>query len=59
MESGTPFANASNEVTRLIVQLKREIAKPALAMPTTKALPLVQLLPGMMNGKPSELVEED
>lgn len=46
MESGTPFAHASNEVTRLIVQLKREIAKPALAMPTTKALPQVATTAG-------------
>jgi len=28
LESGSPFSEASNEVTRLIVQIKRELAKP-------------------------------
>ncbi|WP_342620819.1 methyl-accepting chemotaxis protein [Rhodoferax sp. GW822-FHT02A01] len=37
LESGTAFSNASNEVTRLVVQLKREIAKPA--SPALKAPP--------------------
>ena len=43
MESGTPFSVASNEVTRLIVQLKREIAKPS--KPDLSAPPLKRTKP--------------